>query len=176
MIYQIYTLSDKRVEEEIMYVGLTTQKLTNRLSNHFYESQKINIDKYEWLHSVGKENILIKKLIEVEDKETALTIERCITKFFRIKYPKLLNRKNGNDNSHLIGRIHTMPEASRLKLSVLNSGEKSCRARLKEFQVIDIIKKSKLGFTNHELAIEFQVSYEHIINIIKGYRWKHISR
>jgi hypothetical protein len=55
-------------------------------------------------------------------------------------------------------------------------GEDCYLSKLKEFQVIEILKKIERGITNTEIAKEYKVIHQTISMIKLGKTWKHIKR
>ena len=58
---------------------------------------------------------------------------------------------------------------------IIHKGEKNGKAKLKEYQVLEIREKYKLGtFYHRELAEMYNVSRETIGDIVNRKSWKHI--
>lgn len=65
---------------------------------------------------------------------------------------------------------------SKEKMSRQRQGDKNIKAKLKEVDVINILELIKLGISDQELSIQFNVAKVTIGKIRTNHCWKHIPR
>lgn len=90
-----------------------------------------------------------------------------------------VNHLNGIRNDNKLENLEwvSIKENNRYSRRVLKNipvGEKASRSKLKEYQVVEIIKKYLSGIDQKTLMIEYKVSISQIIRICNGKNWGHV--
>lgn len=152
-------------DTQIRYIGLTTQRLTTRLTNHRSMSRYgIKTPVYHWMRKHGESNIRIREL-EVTDSESMDAreidwIERT---------PELLNISPGGEGGAFRGK-------KRPDISERMTGENHPGSLLTEEAVRSI--RSRYTGRYGELtkfAKEFGVSVNSIYGVVNYVTWKHVT-
>lgn len=118
-MYKIYALVNK-LTGEVFYIGCTSQTLHNRLQSHLAIKNTCNSKTV--IQEIGKDNVEIRLLEEIEDKERAIKCEGQWTEYYR-KRIEICNIKTGNKGfSAWKGRFHT--EETKQKMRKSQKGKK----------------------------------------------------
>lgn len=153
--YLIYGLFDPE-NEELRYIGLTTESLDIRLSNHIAKSKLSRFShKNNWIKLLLKCGLKprIQKIQELYNIEDLKGAEIYWIKYFREKGCKLTNIGDGGEAAY--GRKHT-PEA-KYKMKLAHKGIK----------VIDTIN-GKIYNSFHEAALDTGTYASHVSRVCKG--------
>ena len=99
--YTLYALTDS--QENIRYIGYTSNKINNRLSEHIkssFNDREKNCHRCKWIRSLIKNNEkpLIKELTIVKDLNSAKLLEIELIQHYR-QFVKLTNNTNGGDGT-----------------------------------------------------------------------------
>jgi plasmid maintenance system antidote protein VapI len=54
-------------------------------------------------------------------------------------------------------------------------GDRNPNAKLTPGDVLDIRYWAKTGMTQQQLAEEFGITQQHVSDIVRGYRWRHLK-
>lgn len=152
-------------DAQIRYIGLTTQRLSTRLTNHRGMSRYgIKTPVYHWMRKHGEAHIRIREL-EVTDSQNMDAreidwIERT---------PGLLNISPGGEGGVFRGK-------KRPDISERMTGENHPAALLNE----EAVRSMRARYTGKygeltRFAREFGVRVQTVEDAVKGKSWKHIT-
>lgn len=107
-------------------------------------------------------------------------VHRLVAKAF-IPNPhnkRTVNHKNFNTHDNRVENLEWCTQQENITHSVLNGrnsrGENFGRAKLKETQILEIRKMHNLGFSKNDISAMFNVTPQHIGQVIRKKIWKHI--
>jgi len=176
-IYYFYTLRSEDFPEEIRYVGVTTETLKQRFSEHKY---KATSEKYrsqpvhKWMYSKFKQNIDV-QICYLDECDSSMWQERekYWIKFYKDVGAKLLNLQLGGNGvitkemRNTYGRTrsilaHQIPVAAYDKITG------------KEFMRFDSITFAAKYFNVQKSAIQYALTNEKYSSC--GYKWKKLPK
>lgn len=115
--YRVYGLSVDGVS--VRYVGLTTQRLEKRLSNHRVQARKgTRTPLYDWMRKQGVQNVRISLIIECECSEDMCEVERGCIAYAR-EQGGCLNVTEGGEGFG--GVSHTSETKARISKTLMKS-------------------------------------------------------
>jgi len=201
MIYWLYCIENKANGKK--YIG-KTNNVKIRFKSHLAIAAggKEKYPKhFQYIHAAinkyGKENFWFGCIDFCFSEEDALVQEIFWIQFHKTRnYARGYNLTDGGEG--ISGYKHTqktrnaLSEYAKLKIGKLNSfygkkhssdvvlkstGENNKQAKLKEFQVVDLLSMYCTGkFIEEDLAVIFDIKRQTVNDILRGKRWKHIKR
>lgn len=148
----------------IRYIGLTTQSLTTRLTNHRGMSRYgVTTPVYNWMRKHGESNI---RILELEKTDTESMNSREVD--WIDSTPGLLNISPGGEGGTFRGK-------KRPEISKRMSGENHPGSILTESIVRDIRARYTGAYGElTRFARQYGVKVQTIEDAVKGRSWKHL--
>ena len=173
-MYKIYALVNKLTGEPF-YIGCTKRTLSIRLSNHL--TTKNACSSKTVIQEIGRENIEIRLLEEIEDKERAIKCEEQWTEYYR-KRAKICNIKTGRKGLPCIWKGKHLSKEIRLKLSKSHKGQIAWNRK----EVL-CIETGKVYLSTYEAERKTGVHQTNISHVCLGkrktaggYHWEYVNQ
>lgn len=176
----IYALCDE--SGHIRYVGKSDNP-KHRLRKHILESRYKRTHKEKWVNNLVSNGFELTYMIidEVSVSEWSFWEEYWICQIKSWGF-KLVNGTSGGEGSDgFRGKKHSdetklkCAEAAKKGKVTKLFGDKNGGSKIKDYQVIEIFEKKKLGMSNKELGLEYGLNPKYIYQILTGRKRKNLS-